>query len=344
MKNRKGVFGGTAGLWLARKKRRTEPFSHNENSKSTNRMANIPNKEAIERTKLVKPSFMSPSLASTDSEDDSSIGSPKMTPVERHFHESLCKVKPRRKGIFASRKRIFVSSFIETPLDDSPSSKTASVSSDDGRSNPNSLSEPSPTSQKDTDDASSGLTNPFSSSDTLASKASTVSSVIDSVVVSQTSLSSKASASSASTNNNNSTVSNDDNLLSQESLESSVFDFDKHDAKFQNANQSSLNASSTTHSALDAARAFFAQIDADQSLLKVDDSSLLTEDKQHTHSYKATTTRRKLSKQTAKAEYRKYCQMCRGAAVQPLPKRKYLEQRHIYFRPNEIYEGMFDDF
>jgi hypothetical protein len=55
------------------------------------------------------------------------------------------------------------------------------------------------------------------------------------------------------------------------------------------------------------------------------------------------TRRGKLPRDLVRTEYRKYKDACRCANIRPLSQREFLHQRAEFFRPGEIFDGMFDD-
>ena len=90
---------------------------------------------------------------------------------------------------------------------------------------------------------------------------------------------------------------------------------------------------------LDVARAFFAHIDADPTLLTLErDGPTPPPRRRPVH-----TTRGRLPTEVAQAAYQNYCAACRDATVSPLPLSAFLQQRSEFFRTGEVFNGMFDD-
>jgi len=124
--------------------------------------------------------------------------------------------------------------------------------------------------------------------------------------------------------------------------DSSIFDFETSEATAAVASTVVRQQQQPGHhTSLDVARAFFEKIDADPSLLTLeqcDGRSSPTPRKP-----RVGTTRGKLPRAVAEREYQNYCTACRDSRVRPLPMRNFLEQRSEFFRAGEVFEGMFDD-
>ena len=91
---------------------------------------------------------------------------------------------------------------------------------------------------------------------------------------------------------------------------------------------------------LDVARAFFAHIDADPTLLTLERDGPTPPPRRRRPVH---TTRGRLPPEVAQAAYQNYCAACRDATVSPLPLSAFLQQRSEFFRTGEVFNGMFDD-
>ena len=131
-----------------------------------------------------------------------------------------------------------------------------------------------------------------------------------------------------------STVMADVTNLTQQSESTSVFDFDKDPATRQLGSKTSL----------DVAQHFFAKLDSDQTLLRIEDVRQGPEPPSTRKKSKVVhTTRGRLPFNVAKREYREYCHACQSSKIKPFSMERFLQQRSEYFRAGDVFDGMFDE-
>jgi len=342
----RGKFGGTAGLWLLRKKHRAAP-EMTEVSTATTTKTGTNSEEALvlgpkddatataatsksqrissnsigwdeERCRPIynggggssdDPSTASSSITTqpsssihSDDDDNESVllGSSVKKPARNHEYQDKLSPPRRKKGVFGGRKRTFV------PVTE----RRDSLSSFDDA-------------EEEVDDADESL-KPDSNSSNNPQK-------------------NKRICVSSSPDLKDDNDSDDEPKLSSQGS-ADVFDFEQnekaeHEAKIAVVVSTKQRQPQPGHrTSLDVARAFFAKIDADQSLLTL--SASPTPDRRRR---KVRTTRGRLSAKVANAEYQNYCQACRDSNVKPLPMRDFLTQRSEFFRAGEVFDGMFDE-
>jgi hypothetical protein len=347
MRSRRGVFGGTAGLWLLQKKNRVQkgetlvsPIA--QEGKMNHRLTSLQSTEgsADESFTLKKDAAwigwddeqccpvcddhltaltQPPSSSSFEKNDsNASVGSPPEngnkpnTPKEMLIRTTTTANKGRR-GIFVVRKRHFVP---VTETRSSPSSDDSSMSSS-VQENKRICLLSSCSSQ------SLGMTNSG-----MIGKADADSCPdVDSNDLTDKGLSKHG------TNNI------DDPKLSRDSVPSSVVDFEKYQGEIELAGvrQPGFRTS------VSVACAFFALLDSDQTLLTLEGASCSQEPCSGKQQRNITTRRGKLKPKVVKAEYRKYCTVCLESKVKPLPIERFLEQRTTFFRQGDVFDGMFDE-
>lgn len=127
-------------------------------------------------------------------------------------------------------------------------------------------------------------------------------------------------------------------LSCQESVCSSVIDF----KTYQDETEPSLVRQPGFRTSVGIARAFFALLDADQTLLTLEHVNCSREP--FSGMKRNISTRRgKLQPELAQSEYRKYSAVCLKSKIKPLPIKRFLEQRATFFRQGDVFDGMFDE-
>lgn len=140
------------------------------------------------------------------------------------------------------------------------------------------------------------------------------------------------------------------NTSTNQQCEDTIFNFDTTKATWttvdETVNNDAARISGRPHprsqprTSLDVARDFFAKIDADPTLLTLE----LQHDSPNPNTSRPVyTSRGQLPRKVALAEYQIYCAACREATVTPIPMPAFLQQRSQFFRPDEVFDGMFDD-
>jgi hypothetical protein len=340
MKARRGVFGGTAGIWLLRKKLREQkgdapatvalPADSRSSSKSTKDSADerVPSPSKNGSTWIgwddvrERPIYDGHSTTSTKNDDsDASVGLPPSMSNGGKSHtpkELLIKTKniatKGRRGVFVVRKHHFVP---VTETRNSPTSDESSMSSYVHQ-------------HKRICIQSSSSSKSSARGKSIETDRKNTGSYVDTVF-------------NDITNNNGPSKPNkkskDGSKLSQESDSYSIFDFDKHQQEVELTEVRQPGYQTT----LSVARAFFAQLDSDHTLLTLEGVSCCQESCSATKQSEIKTTRGKLPPKVAQAQYRKYCAVCSESKVKPLPIERFLEQRSTFFRSGDVFDGMFDE-
>lgn len=334
MKARRGVFGGTAGLWLLRKKhRKGEAAARTQSTECSVALDDEPCRSKKESwigwddercrpvynddhsTASTQPSSNN-SVNGNNNSDTSITASPPEYALQKSPDtpkESLIKMAANnnkgRRRVFAVRKRHYV------PVTETHSPSPSSDAS--------SSSEHHPSKRIRLESSSSGIKSSSSSKSEFTERngATVFVNIFDASIQSKDG-------------------DKDIPKLSQESESSSVFDFEKQNEKETEPTEVRQPGHQTS---LDVARAFFEQLDSDQTLLTLEDVSCSQETRSGVKQSIVKTTRGKLPPKVAQTEYRKYCTVCRGSKVKPLPMERFLEQRGTYFRRGDVFDGMFDE-
>lgn len=355
MKARRGVFGGTAGLWLLQKKyqqwgaayhdRRVsctgtsvrdndESFSASTNSGASRVGWDDEQCRPVYDDLPTSSTHASPSNNSEEHDDDAALASPpsvmkKSSDASRKQMVTMTEKSSYcngRRGVFGTRKRHY---FVPIP------ESCGSITSSDNDSFTNSSRLDDRQYKRIRLELSSSLSSSNQTSESGNSKGFKRDAAESFVVAVRNDTSNSEDDNKIGWNFN--AVSS---KLSQKSLSSSssVFDFDKSQKQLKPTEIRQPGCQTS----VDVARDFFAELDADQTLLTLEDESSRYEPSSGRKQSIVKTSRNKLPPKVAHSEYSKYCVVCRESDVKPLPKICFLEQRSTYFRTGDVFDGMFD--
>ena len=164
--------------------------------------------------------------------------------------------------------------------------------------------------------------------------------VVSSILSSSKQVETKDTTNAANENERSALTSVDDTTASQQ-CDDSIFDVDSETNDLSSRDRlQHPPGQDYHHTSLDVARAFFAKIDADPTLLTLEQQQ---DSPNPTSKPVCSTTRGRLPRKVALAEYQIYSATCREASVPPIPMPEFLQQRSQFFRPGEVFDGMFDD-
>jgi hypothetical protein len=119
---------------------------------------------------------------------------------------------------------------------------------------------------------------------------------------------------------------------------------DRHENPSEMVNPSKNIRQPGPKTALSVAREFFSTLDKTTlHIVTTDDDTKDPVDTFGSNTEPIHTRRGKLPNEVVRTEYHKYKDACRCANIHPLSQREFLQQRAQFYRPGEIFDGMFDE-